>query len=470
MRVMAQVAMVMNLDKCIGCHTCSVTCKQVWTNRPGTEYVYFNNVETKPGTGYPKRYEDQQQWKGGWALDRRGRLQLKSGGRLRRLLSIFYNPDLPSIDDYGDPWTYDYQTLINAPAGHAEPERALDLRAHRQGHEPEVGQQLGRRPGRRARARGRRPGPRRAVGRGQAGVRAGVHVLPAAHLRALPEPVLRRFLPVGGDVQAGRRRHRAGRPGPLPRLAVLRVRLPVQEGVLQPPHRQGGEVHAVLPPHRGRPAHHLLGNLRRPAAVPRAVPLRRRQGARRGGHPRPAGPVRGATVRVPRPGRPGRRGRGGATGHPGGLDRRGPPLTGLRAGGTAQGGPAAAPGIPDAADGLVHPAAVPGGRRRTRGWVRRRRPGPGVRDHRRAAHPGGVPGQPVHRRERGHHTDRAAQARRRPGPDAGRAARARRPTTSLPGSVSATAATSTTCTGCWPSPSTTTGTSSRPPTPRTPAG
>ena len=29
MRVMAQMAMVMNLDKCIGCHTCSVTCKQV---------------------------------------------------------------------------------------------------------------------------------------------------------------------------------------------------------------------------------------------------------------------------------------------------------------------------------------------------------------------------------------------------------------------------------------------------------
>jgi nitrate reductase beta subunit len=59
MRVMANVAMVMNLDKCIGCHTCTVTCKQVWTNRPGTEYVYFNNVETKPGIGYPKRYEDQ---------------------------------------------------------------------------------------------------------------------------------------------------------------------------------------------------------------------------------------------------------------------------------------------------------------------------------------------------------------------------------------------------------------------------
>src|SRR5262252_6095287 len=121
MRVMAQMAMVMNLDKCIGCHTCSVTCKQTWTNRPGTEYVYFNNVETKPGTGYPNRYEDQERWNGGWALDRKGRLQLKAGGRLRKLLSIFWNPDLPSIDDYGDPWTYDYQTLVNAPLGTMTP-------------------------------------------------------------------------------------------------------------------------------------------------------------------------------------------------------------------------------------------------------------------------------------------------------------------------------------------------------------
>src|ERR1039458_8585063 len=76
MRVMAQMAMVMNLDKCIGCHTCSVTCKQAWTNRAGTEYVWFNNVETRPGQGYPRGYEDQEKWKGGWKLNSRGRLAL----------------------------------------------------------------------------------------------------------------------------------------------------------------------------------------------------------------------------------------------------------------------------------------------------------------------------------------------------------------------------------------------------------
>ncbi|KUH95093.1 nitrate reductase [Mycolicibacterium acapulense] len=117
MRVMAQMAMVMNLDKCIGCHTCSVTCKQAWTNRPGTEYVWFNNVETRPGQGYPRTYEDQERWRGGWIRDRRGRLRLRDGGRLSKLLRIFANPKMPSINDYYEPWTYDYENLTNAPLG-----------------------------------------------------------------------------------------------------------------------------------------------------------------------------------------------------------------------------------------------------------------------------------------------------------------------------------------------------------------
>jgi nitrate reductase beta subunit len=115
MRVMAQMAMVMNLDKCIGCHTCSVTCKQAWTNRSGVEYVWFNNVETRPGQGYPRTYQDQERWKGGWTLDRRGRLTLRAGGRVKKLLTIFANPLMPSINDYYEPWTYDYATLTTAP-------------------------------------------------------------------------------------------------------------------------------------------------------------------------------------------------------------------------------------------------------------------------------------------------------------------------------------------------------------------
>lgn len=117
MKVMAQMSMVMNLDKCIGCHTCSVTCKQAWTNRTGVEYVWFNNVETRPGVGYPRGYEDQEKWGGGWVRTKRGRLKLRSGGRLAKLARIFSNPTLPEIQDYYEPWTYDYDMLLNAPKG-----------------------------------------------------------------------------------------------------------------------------------------------------------------------------------------------------------------------------------------------------------------------------------------------------------------------------------------------------------------
>ncbi|MFF0745533.1 nitrate reductase subunit beta [Streptomyces sp. NPDC004111] len=117
MRVMGQLAMVMNLDKCIGCHTCSVTCKQAWTNRSGAEYMWFNNVETRPGQGYPRRYQDQEKWRGGWVRTRRGRLELRAGGRLRRLLGIFAGPAVPQLRDYYEPWTYDYENLTRAPLG-----------------------------------------------------------------------------------------------------------------------------------------------------------------------------------------------------------------------------------------------------------------------------------------------------------------------------------------------------------------
>ncbi|QRF76449.1 Hdr-like menaquinol oxidoreductase iron-sulfur subunit 1 precursor [Thermoplasmatales archaeon] len=120
MRVKAQIAMVMNLDKCIGCHTCSVTCKNVWTNRPGTEYMWFNNVETRPGPGYPTKWEDQDRYKGGWVVHN-GKLRLRSGGPMQRLLNIFYNPDLPLLDDYYEPWNYSYENLIESDRKEHQP-------------------------------------------------------------------------------------------------------------------------------------------------------------------------------------------------------------------------------------------------------------------------------------------------------------------------------------------------------------
>ena len=111
MKVRAQIGMVLNLDKCIGCHTCSITCKNVWTSREGVEYAWFNNVETKPGVGFPKEWENQDKWNGGWVRNKRGQLELKIGAKRRVLANIFANPDLPEIDDYYEPFDFDYQHL-----------------------------------------------------------------------------------------------------------------------------------------------------------------------------------------------------------------------------------------------------------------------------------------------------------------------------------------------------------------------
>ncbi len=121
MKIRAQIAMVLNLDKCIGCHTCSVTCKNVWTNREGMEYAWFNNVETKPGIGYPKEWENQDRWNGGWKRKRNGKIEPRIGGKWRVLANIFANPELPEIDDYYEPFTFDYEHLQKAPELQAFP-------------------------------------------------------------------------------------------------------------------------------------------------------------------------------------------------------------------------------------------------------------------------------------------------------------------------------------------------------------
>ncbi len=121
MKIRAQIAMVLNLDKCIGCHTCSVTCKNVWTNREGMEYAWFNNVETKPGIGYPKEWENQDRWNGGWRRKKNGKIEPRIGSKWRILANIFANPDLPEIDDYYEPFTFDYEHLQKSPEMMAMP-------------------------------------------------------------------------------------------------------------------------------------------------------------------------------------------------------------------------------------------------------------------------------------------------------------------------------------------------------------
>lgn len=120
MDIRSQIAMVFHLDKCIGCHTCSIACKNIWTDRKGAEYMWWNNVETKPGTGYPRKWEDQDIFKGGW--EKKGdSVKLKGAGKLKGLKVLFHNTNLPVIDNYYEPWTYRYSNLLDAPASDDQP-------------------------------------------------------------------------------------------------------------------------------------------------------------------------------------------------------------------------------------------------------------------------------------------------------------------------------------------------------------
>src|SRR5512142_2126879 len=124
MKIRSQVSMVFHLDKCIGCHTCSVACKNIWTDRKGAEYMWWNNVETKPGTGYPSKWEDQEKHKGGWELPEAAQgapPRRKLQNRVQALGNIFSNPALPTLDDYYAPWTYEYSELFDAPPGDDQP-------------------------------------------------------------------------------------------------------------------------------------------------------------------------------------------------------------------------------------------------------------------------------------------------------------------------------------------------------------
>jgi len=120
MDVRAQLVMVFNLDKCIGCHACSISCKNIWTDRRGAEYMWWNNVETKPGIGYPKKWEDQGTFKGGWVVDG-GHLRLRALGKGPTLLNMFFQPNMPKMEDYYEPFDFDYGNLYGAREGTDQP-------------------------------------------------------------------------------------------------------------------------------------------------------------------------------------------------------------------------------------------------------------------------------------------------------------------------------------------------------------
>ena len=250
MNVRSQVSMVFHLDKCIGCHTCSLACKNLWTSRPGAEYMWWNNVETKPGTGYPTLYEDQEQYRGDWEV-KDGELRLKLNTRAQELLNISYNPHLPALDDYYEPWTYNYGDLIDAPLQEDQPVFTPISLVTGKEMEIEAGPNWDDDLGWLRHICGQRSEPQiteRRRKRTSAGRRADRILLPPAHLQSLRESELCGGMSCGCHLQAWRGWHRAGQPGKVHGLANVHLGLSIQKGLLQLGDRQVREVHPVLSP------------------------------------------------------------------------------------------------------------------------------------------------------------------------------------------------------------------------------
>lgn len=52
-----QFAAVFNINRCIGCQTCTGACKSTWTFSKGQEAMWWNNVESKPYGSYPQHWD-----------------------------------------------------------------------------------------------------------------------------------------------------------------------------------------------------------------------------------------------------------------------------------------------------------------------------------------------------------------------------------------------------------------------------
>ena len=92
-----QLAFVIDLNKCMGCQTCTVACKVLWTNDKGMDHQWWCKVNTLPGRGYPKDWE-----KMGGGYDAEEKLVL---GRK------------PTMEDYGGVMEFNYEEVFYGGKG-----------------------------------------------------------------------------------------------------------------------------------------------------------------------------------------------------------------------------------------------------------------------------------------------------------------------------------------------------------------
>ena len=93
-----QLAWVFDLNKCIGCQTCSVACKMLWTEQEkGAEHQWWMTVNTQPGRGTPR---DWERMGGGYGAD-----------------DTLALGKLPTEEEFGGGWDYNYDEVLRGGHG-----------------------------------------------------------------------------------------------------------------------------------------------------------------------------------------------------------------------------------------------------------------------------------------------------------------------------------------------------------------
>jgi DMSO reductase family type II enzyme iron-sulfur subunit len=86
-----QLAMVFDLNKCLGCQSCSLACKTLWTTGNGMEAMWWNIVNTMPGRGTPRDV-------------------FSHGGGYRDGKPVAGT--FPSLKEYGEAWDFNYENAF----------------------------------------------------------------------------------------------------------------------------------------------------------------------------------------------------------------------------------------------------------------------------------------------------------------------------------------------------------------------